>query len=292
MANYNHVKVLKQGVTVWNKWRQNHPEVKPDLSRTNLRSAGCLDMSDLSSANLREVDLCGTYLFGIILTGADLTGANLREADLSRVNLEGANLTGADLRSADLEGANLKHVQLAGANLEKANLACAQVTTELRNARSIEGTILPDRLFYPESCYSSYWQRDRRVVEENWEGLVPCPVSLSVCSQGKDKPLPLRGKIALLNARWYNQATGEGSCSAALTVAPYPKVLILAVIGRLSSNAPSMQDHFNGCDHHHHQEDRAQELVAQMRQETGTDQCSDENTQGNGSSKQWENIAT
>jgi uncharacterized protein YjbI with pentapeptide repeats len=172
MANYNHVKVLKQGVAVWNKWRQNHPKVVPDLSRTNLRSAGCLNMSDLSGANLRGVDLCGTYLFGIILTHADLSGANLMEADLSRVNLEGADLTGADLRRADLEGANLKNVQLAGANLERANLACAQVTTELRNVYSIEGAILPDRLLYPESCYSSYWRRAVRGVDESWKRLI------------------------------------------------------------------------------------------------------------------------
>lgn len=172
MANYNHIKMLKQGVTVWNKWRQNHPEIIPDMSRTNLRSAGCLNMSDLSGANLRGVNLCGTYLFGIILANADLSSANLAEADLSRVNLEGANLIDADLRSADLEGASLKNAQLAGANLQKANLACAQITTELSNAHSIEGTILPDRLPYPKSSYSTYWQRDLLEIEEHWEKLI------------------------------------------------------------------------------------------------------------------------
>ena len=177
MANYNHVKMLKQGVAVWNTWRQNHPEIIPDMSKTNLRSAGCLNMSDLSGANLKGVNLCGTYLFGIILTNADLSGANLAKADLSRVNLEGANLTDADLRGADLEGANLRHAQLAGANLEKANLACAQVTTELRNARSIEGTILPDRLPYPKSRYSTYWQRDSREADDSWERLISSSLS-------------------------------------------------------------------------------------------------------------------
>src|SRR5436853_1927364 len=167
MANYNHVKMLKQGVTVWNAWRQRHPEIIPDMSRTNLRSAGCLNMSDLSGANLREVNLCGTYLFGIILTHADLSGANLTGADLSRVNLAGANLMDADLRGADLEGANLKNAYLSGANLEKANLACAQVTTELRNAHSVEGAILPDRLPYPKSCYSLYCQRDLEHYHEH-----------------------------------------------------------------------------------------------------------------------------
>lgn len=159
MANYNHVKILKQGVTVWNKWRQEHPEIIPDLSRTNLRSAGCLNIVDLSGANLREVNLGRTYMFGISLTHADLFGANLMGADLSRVNLEGADLTDADLSQADLEGANLSHARLTGANLSKANLAEAKVTKELSYAQSIEGTNLPDRLPYPASRYSAYWER-------------------------------------------------------------------------------------------------------------------------------------
>lgn len=158
MANYNHVKILKQGATVWNKWRRKHPEVTPDLSSTNLRSAGCLDITDLSGANLREVDLSGTYMFGISLTHANLFGANLAGADLSRVDLEGANLTNANLSRADLEGSNLRNACLTEANLNHANLANALITTELKKARSIEGTNLPDRLPYPTSSYSTYWK--------------------------------------------------------------------------------------------------------------------------------------
>jgi hypothetical protein len=166
MANYNHIKILKQGVTIWNKWRKDHPEITPDLSKTNLRSAGCLNMADLSGANLREVDLGRTYMFGILLTNADLFRANLTDADLSRVNLEGADLTDADLSRADLEGANLSNACLTGANLSKANLAEAKITVELSNAQSIEGTNLPDRLPYPASRYSTYWERKIRVVDE------------------------------------------------------------------------------------------------------------------------------
>ncbi len=158
MANYNHIKILKQGVTVWNKWRENHPEIIPDLSKTNLRSAGCLDMADLSGANLRGANLENTYMFGIFLTNADLSRANLTEADLSRVNLEGANLTDANLSGADLEGANLRNACLTGANLNNANLAGATITTELKTASSIEGTNLPDRLPYPASRFSTYWK--------------------------------------------------------------------------------------------------------------------------------------
>ena len=32
MANKEHLAILKQGVEVWNKWRKENPEIKPDLS--------------------------------------------------------------------------------------------------------------------------------------------------------------------------------------------------------------------------------------------------------------------
>jgi hypothetical protein len=37
MANQEHLNILKQGVDVWNKWRQEHLDVQPDLSGANLK---------------------------------------------------------------------------------------------------------------------------------------------------------------------------------------------------------------------------------------------------------------
>jgi len=36
MANEEHLKILKQGVEVWNKWREENPQEKPELQRVNL----------------------------------------------------------------------------------------------------------------------------------------------------------------------------------------------------------------------------------------------------------------
>lgn len=35
MANKEHLKILKQGVEVWNKWRKENPHIKPDLGRAD-----------------------------------------------------------------------------------------------------------------------------------------------------------------------------------------------------------------------------------------------------------------
>lgn len=37
MANPEHLEILKQGMKVWNEWRELNPEVRPDLGANNPR---------------------------------------------------------------------------------------------------------------------------------------------------------------------------------------------------------------------------------------------------------------
>ena len=66
MANDEHVALLKQGAAAWNVWRDENPNILPDLSGASLNGAM------LARSNLNEADL----------SGADLSGANLRWAKL------------------------------------------------------------------------------------------------------------------------------------------------------------------------------------------------------------------
>lgn len=116
MANEEHLAILEQGVEVWNRWREEHPNITPDLRKANLLMAD-LSGADLSDANFREADL----------SVADLHGADLREAKLIEAKLIGANLTEANLRGANLFAANLSYtifddVDLTGADLSGAYL--------------------------------------------------------------------------------------------------------------------------------------------------------------------------
>jgi Pentapeptide repeats (8 copies) len=106
MANDEHVALLKQGVGTWNAWRNENPDIRPDLRGANLSRA------DLSTANLRE---------------ADLRRADFREADLREADLRGANLSEANLRWAYLWRADLSKADLSGANLVKATLLQARL---------------------------------------------------------------------------------------------------------------------------------------------------------------------
>ena len=99
-----HLAKLKEGVEIWNTWRNDNPEILPalwaaDLEEANLRGANLnradLEDADLSGANLREANLMEAKLRGANLRGANLSGADFGNADLKRTDLEGANLMGA-----------------------------------------------------------------------------------------------------------------------------------------------------------------------------------------------------
>jgi uncharacterized protein YjbI with pentapeptide repeats len=106
-------------------------------------------------ANLRDVDLRGTFLalvdlrdvnlHGALLAGADLGGTNLNGADLREANLKGADLNSANLFGAILGGADLRDASLYGADLTLARLKDAKVSEEqLAESKSLEGATMPD----------------------------------------------------------------------------------------------------------------------------------------------------
>ncbi|MFN6483489.1 MULTISPECIES: pentapeptide repeat-containing protein [unclassified Nostoc] len=85
---------------------------------------------NLSGTSLLQVMLTGvnfeqTNLSNAELTGANLAGANLQQANLTGANLTGANLAGANLHQANFTGANLQQANLMGINLNSVNLTNA-----------------------------------------------------------------------------------------------------------------------------------------------------------------------
>jgi len=137
MANPEHLEILKQGVVVWNQWREEKPAIRPDLSKANLvgmnlTGANFIDVNlaetILSAAILHGVNLTKADLSGANLSWADLLGTNLRKANLQRANLDMANLTGTNLTGANLQKAKLSGTDFTGANLNEANFNNARVT--------------------------------------------------------------------------------------------------------------------------------------------------------------------
>lgn len=147
MANEEHLAILRQGIEVWNQWRRQYPEIKPDLSKAYLL-AKYLNKADLSNVNLNEANFIGASLikanlsaanligakfFNAFLCGANLIEANLTEADfaganLIEVNFNGANLTEANLSETDLSGVDFRRANLSGLNLSALKLIRANLS--------------------------------------------------------------------------------------------------------------------------------------------------------------------
>ena len=144
--NEEHLKILKQGVEQWNKWRlENH--IRPDLNDADLSSV------NLSNADLRRANLSEANLSDADLSRADLSRAKIFVADLSRAKMLFTNLISADLYGAKMVGANLSgailgRANLYGANLSDANLSGAILSdAELSRANLSGANLISAKLF-------------------------------------------------------------------------------------------------------------------------------------------------
>jgi hypothetical protein len=128
MANPEHFDSINQGVDTWNEWREENPDIKPDLSESNLIIPS-LDYADLCDVNFYGTDLTGVDLHGADLEGANLENANMLTAVLDEANLVGANFTNANLRHVDFIGTNLKFANFFMADLKSTDFSRANLSS-------------------------------------------------------------------------------------------------------------------------------------------------------------------
>ena len=158
MPSEEHLNKIKQGVDVWNQWREENPQTVPDLSQADIRGYQ-LQKINLSNTDLKDAKLQYSNLTGATLEKADLNKAKLLETNFQSANLKNTNLSGAgllesNLQFADLENANLEGAQLnEGTIFNQTNLKGAKLkdatglTTDQVNLCLIDThTLLPDYL--------------------------------------------------------------------------------------------------------------------------------------------------
>lgn len=121
MANPEHLKIIKRGVEVWNKWREDNTDLLLDLRYADLIE------SDLRNINLANAELSFAQIYLTDLSGANLNHAHLSYANLLEANLTGASLYQADLTSTDFSSANLCSANFTQAHLSYTNLSHAQL---------------------------------------------------------------------------------------------------------------------------------------------------------------------
>jgi uncharacterized protein YjbI with pentapeptide repeats len=100
MADKTQLEVLRKGVSVWNGWRAEHADIRPDLTAAHLLGLDLMG-ANLARTDLRKADLRGTNLSDSVLADAQLDGANFFRATLDRADLAGASLLGAQFLTRD-----------------------------------------------------------------------------------------------------------------------------------------------------------------------------------------------
>ncbi|GCE15962.1 pentapeptide repeat-containing protein [Tengunoibacter tsumagoiensis] len=165
MPNQQHVDILKRGVDIWNKWRQDHPTIEPDLRQASLQHG------KYRGINLRNAKLIKAHLASADLQGADLTNADLQDADLTATKLTYATLENTHLARAQLNKADLREARLEGANLSKANLQGADLRETLLDDRTkLDGAHLGGGGTSEISLVDIRW-RNANIAVIDWQGL-------------------------------------------------------------------------------------------------------------------------
>lgn len=126
MANQEQLKILQQGVELWNKWREENSTVKVDLS----------------GANLSAMDLNGIDFRDARLTRVDFRDAKLQAARLSLANLSRATLIGTSLNRANLKETRLSHAIITNAHLRDADLSSAYLYKTVLAMTDLTGAYL------------------------------------------------------------------------------------------------------------------------------------------------------
>lgn len=163
MAEQKHLKMIKRGVSDWNLWRRENPDVIPNLDRVNLSGVN-LSNANLTKAILSNSDLRGANLDGARMKMANMGMTDLSKADLGKATMWGANLgvakliktdlseaymSGVDMHSADLRGAKLYKTDLSGAELiwaklDEADLRQADLSFADLSFASLTNSLLSD----------------------------------------------------------------------------------------------------------------------------------------------------
>ena len=161
MANEDHLKHLTSKYGHWNEWREQNPNIVPDLRSADLEgqlligknlSNALLDRANLNRADLRhadltkasirnaniydahfndaifeETDLCGSVIIRSSFPRAKFRGTKLK-AEIQKVNFQKASFHGTDLSGVkfwecDFYGADLTDTILSGATISNSSLA-------------------------------------------------------------------------------------------------------------------------------------------------------------------------
>lgn len=145
MANPEHLEILNQGVEAWNKWREENPDIVPDLRGADLSASNLehinLNGTLLNKTNLSEARLNNSQGEGAIFTQTILSNAQINTSLFAKAQFTQAQMDKVQFKSAELDEASFLDANLQNSNLSMASMKGAFFSgTDLRGASLIFAT--------------------------------------------------------------------------------------------------------------------------------------------------------
>jgi hypothetical protein len=131
MANEKDIKILKQGAKVWNRWREDNPEIEPNLSEIQLYEFN-LEGANLTSTNFSDTLISRCNLTKALLNDAmmyctTLDKVPLIEAELREVSFSYTNFNFGSLEKAILEYSTIVNAKFYGVDLKDTDFSHVRI---------------------------------------------------------------------------------------------------------------------------------------------------------------------
>ena len=169
MANPEHLDILKQGVEVWNRWREENRAVRPYLNEADLRGVK-LSGANLSGTNLSGAYLTRTFLSNTIFADTKLAGTQELDRCLHQgpSTLDHRTLAqNPHLPKEFLRGCGLSDLDIEAYRLKDPGLSTDQVDAILYRMHDLR---VGQAVSY-HSCFISYSSKDNAFAHKLHDSL-------------------------------------------------------------------------------------------------------------------------
>jgi len=144
VAVAEHVEMFKKGPQAWNAWRDENPDVRPDLSDIDFEKdvhtyESTYDMPEftgynLSYMNLNRITARNSYFIRCFLAGSDIHFSDICFSFFQNCSFEGASLAVTKIGSAEFHKCDFTNADLSYCSAEETNFSGSKfISTKLSN---------------------------------------------------------------------------------------------------------------------------------------------------------------
>lgn len=169
VAIAEHIEIFKKGPHAWNAWRNENPDLRPDLSDLDFENdvhtyKGIYDVPEftgynLSYMNLNRISARNSYFINCFLAGSDLHFSDICFSFFQNCNFEGASLAVTKIGSAEFIKCDFTNADLSYCSAEETNFSGSKfISTKLSNMSLVKtnftDTVIDEARVYGVSTWN------------------------------------------------------------------------------------------------------------------------------------------